>query len=153
MTDMRCMDNNTHTALTLLESLTRDREDATTPGVKAALTKRINSLTGESATPSGSDLPQLDYSPDNLATLVQMRNACTPLTSPGVKAALTRHAREMADGLGLPDPFPRSTVTVAEKPSKAALKRLEKSRKDASTAGVKAALTRRISAMQAELDR
>jgi len=149
---------HTHTStttvgpLTLLDSLTRDRDNASTPGVKAALTKRINALTTDTVVPSASDYPCPPVTPEGLKTVIRDRKALPVNASPGVKAALTRHAREIAAQLNLPDPFPTTTVTTAEKPSKAALKRLHKSRKEATTAGVKAALTRRITAMEKELD-
>lgn len=152
MTDTVCMNTHHQHPMTHLDSLLSDRESATTPGVKAALTKRINALSDDSTVPSASDYPCPPVTPEGLQTVIADRNALPTFASPGVKAALTRHAREIAAQLGEPDPFPRSTVTTPESPSKAALKRLQKARKDAPTAGVKAALTRRISAMEAVLN-
>lgn len=146
--------NNTHThPLTELDSLRLDRENASTPGVKAHLTKRINALTDSTDTPSGSDYPCPPVTPEGLATVIRDRKALPRDASPGVKAALTRHAREIAAQLDLPDPFPSTPVTrVEDTPSKAALKRLQKDRDNASTAGVKASLTRKIRLMEAALD-
>jgi len=138
---------------TLLQSLSTERDNASTPGVKAALTKRINALSTETVIPSGSDYPCPPVTPEGLETVIRDRIALPSDTSPGVKAALTRHAREIAAQLGLPDPFPSTPVTrVEDRPSKAALKRLTTDRDNASTAGVKAALTRRINAMRTALD-
>jgi len=136
--------------LTKLDSLMRDREAATSPGVKASLTKQILAITGETTVPSAS----VWVAPEKrtktaLRAIVAQRKALPGDASPGVKAALTRHARELAVELGEPDPFPQAGPLPA---STKALKGLRAQREAAHTAGVKAALTRAIKAMERELE-